>query len=95
MFNEILDIDIIYIILSLTDSLRQDVDELPGQRAGVHFLYTVRQKQQDNQRRRLGPAQIEETTYISYSQSQETSLTTHAQKGSLEVKREGTSPHSK
>ena len=76
-------------------SLRQDVDELPAQRAGVHFLYTVRQKQQDNQRRRLGPAQIEETMYISYSQNQETSSTTHAQKGSLEVKREGTSPHSK
>lgn len=51
------------------------------------FLYTLRQKQRDNQRRRLGPAQIEETTYISYSQSQETSLTTHAQQGSLEVKR--------
>ena len=89
MFNEILDIDIIYIILSLTDSLRHDVDELPGQRAGVHFLYTVRQKQQDNQRRRLGPAQIEvKRPYISQSRSQETSSTIPVQKGSLEVKGE-------
>ena len=38
--------------------------------------------------RRLGPAHIEdERPHISHSLSQETSLTTHVQKGSLEVRR--------
>ena len=44
----------------------------------------------------FGKPQIEnKRPHISHSQSQETSPTTHTQKGSLEVKRERVSPHSK
>ena len=41
-----------------------------------------------DQNNRLGPAQIEDKRpHIPHSQSQQTPPTTHAQKGSLEVKR--------
>ena len=49
---------------------------------------TSRWEWQDNWARRLGPAQTENNrSHSSHSQCQETSLTTHAQKGFLEVKR--------
>ena len=55
----------------------------------LNWTDTFRGKQQNSQGRRLSPAQIDgKRPYISHSQSQETSLTTHAQKISLEVGRE-------
>ena len=54
---------------------------------GLPRVDTSKQEWQDRERR-LGPAQTEDKRpHISPSQSQETSLSTHAQKDSLEVKR--------
>ena len=73
------------------EELRREID---GPQAEQLEFVPWGQKLQDEEKEELNSAQIRDHIFL-IREVKETFPTTHAQKGSSEVKREGASPHSK